>query len=672
MFTCDASAACDDTRGVRGDVRSHPRADGQGRRRPGRARRSALLVAALARGHVLIEGAPGPRQDARRAIARARVGRALQAHPVHARPHAERRHRLERLRPRRRARSRSSPGRSSAQLLLADEINRAPAKTQSALLEAMQDRQVTVDGTSRPLPAPFVVIATQNPVESQGTYPLPEAQLDRFLVKLTVADPPRDVEQRIVQEPRDGLRPDRSLARSRPVTSPEELARDAARSRSASASTTRSSPTSSSSCARTREDRAIELGASPRASIALMKAAQVVAASEGRDFVTPDDVKPMAKPVLRHRVMLHPDAELQGITADERIDDILRAAPVPRAPSRRPPPHPPAPGERVIVVPTRRFVVLAFVATAIATRRGLRARASIAAWIALDGAHRRSWPRVDALAGARTARRGRAQGRADLLGRSREPRHAPPPQHERARAPRHGDGRSDRRRDHRPACPVTSRSRRTASVTLRYEITPTRRGKRSLGAVTVRYALPLGLLAAAGAHRAARRTSTSTPTSTPRARSRCCAARAARTRASGSLRVRGGDTEFERLRPYQRRRRDPARRLARVGAPRRSRRAAVPGRVEPERRLRDRHRPRHARRERRASPASITRSTPRSSRPTSRCAAATRPGSSRSTTSRGASCGPPAAAPADASSRAPSTRSTPVSPPPTTAPRWSS
>lgn len=221
------------------------------------------------------------------------------------------------------------PGPVFCQLLLADEINRAPAKTQSALLEAMQDHQVTVDGVSRPLPSPFVVVATQNPVESQGTYPLPEAQLDRFLVKLTVSEPPREEELRIVMNHAAGFDPT-DLSALGAVTSPEELVAmraAAARVRVDEAivgyvvDLTR----------RTREDRSIELGASPRASIAMVKAAQVVAASEGRDFVTPDDIKPVAKAVLRHRIMLHPDAELQGMTADHRVDEILRSAPVPRA-----------------------------------------------------------------------------------------------------------------------------------------------------------------------------------------------------------------------------------------------------------------------------------------------------------------------------------------------------
>src|ERR1019366_5890908 len=195
------------------------------------------------------------------------------------------------------------PGPIFAHLILADEINRAPAKTQSALLEAMQDHQVTVDGTSRALPAPFAVIATQNPIESQGTYPLPEAQLDRFLFKLIVGDPSPDVERTIVRHHANGFDPT-DLGALEAVVSPDAIVamqRHAQGVRGDDAvihyivELVR----------RTREDRSIELGA----------------------FVTPDDVKPMVAPVLRHRVMLHADAQLQGVTADERIEDILRAVP---------------------------------------------------------------------------------------------------------------------------------------------------------------------------------------------------------------------------------------------------------------------------------------------------------------------------------------------------------
>jgi len=300
-----------------------------------------LLVAALSGGHVLIEGAPGLGKTL---LARsfARVSGAsfkrLQFTPDLMPSDVTGSSVLDREK----GSFTFIPGPIFCQLLLADEINRAPAKTQSALLEAMQDHQVTVDGVSRPLPQPFTVVATQNPVESQGTYPLPEAQLDRFLMKLTVTDPPRDMEQRIVKNHATGFDPT-DLRALEATTSPDELL--VMRGAAARVRVDDAIIEYVVELARkTREDRAIELGASPRASIAMMKAAQVIAASEGRDFVTPDDVKPIAKPVLRHRVMLHPDAELQGITADERIDDILRTVPVPRAAKApQPPPPPPAP-----------------------------------------------------------------------------------------------------------------------------------------------------------------------------------------------------------------------------------------------------------------------------------------------------------------------------------------
>lgn len=286
-----------------------------------------VLVALLARGHALIEGVPG--------LGKTLVARALASvsglgfKRIQFTPD---------LMPsdvtgssifdRDAGAFRFVAGPVFAQLLLADEINRAPAKTQAALLEAMQDHQVTVDGVSRPLPKPFCVLATQNPVESQGTYPLPEAQLDRFLVKLLVNDPPRDVEHTIVRHHADGFDPT-DLSALQAVANPgelQEMQEAAARVRVDDAVVGYIVDV----VRHTREDRALELGASPRASIALLRAAQVVAASTGRSFVTPDDVKPMALPVLRHRVLLHPDAQLQGVTPDERILEILRNAPVPR------------------------------------------------------------------------------------------------------------------------------------------------------------------------------------------------------------------------------------------------------------------------------------------------------------------------------------------------------
>jgi MoxR-like ATPase len=286
-----------------------------------------VLVGALARGHVLIEGAPGLGKTlVARALARASgcAFKRIQFTPD--------------LMPsditgssvfdRQTSAFTFIAGPIFAELVLADEINRAPAKTQSALLEAMQDRQVTVDGASRPLPSPFVVVATQNPIESQGTYPLPEAQLDRFLFKLTVGDPPRETETAIVRRHADGFDPS-DLSALMAVVGPTEVA-----AMQAFADKIRVDDTIVEYVVdvvrRTRDDRAIEIGASPRASIALMKAGQVIAASAGRSFVTPDDVKPMFAPVLRHRVLLHPDAQLQGVTPDDRIADIVKGAPVPR------------------------------------------------------------------------------------------------------------------------------------------------------------------------------------------------------------------------------------------------------------------------------------------------------------------------------------------------------
>ncbi len=286
-----------------------------------------LLVATIARGHVLIEGAPGLGKTlVARALAqvsgcgfkRIQFTPDLMPSDVTGSSIFERET----------SQFRFVAGPVFTQLLLADEINRAPAKTQSSLLEAMQDRTVTVDGVSRPLPEPFVVVATQNPIESQGTYPLPEAQLDRFLFKLAVLSPPADVERAIVRRHADGFDPS-DLSALGSVTDAEELI-----AMQRFASTVRVDDAVIGYLVdvvrKTREDSAIEVGASPRASLAMLAAARVVAASEGRSFVTPDDVKPMAKPVLRHRVLLHPDAQLQGVSADDRIDDALRRTPVPR------------------------------------------------------------------------------------------------------------------------------------------------------------------------------------------------------------------------------------------------------------------------------------------------------------------------------------------------------
>jgi MoxR-like ATPase len=216
------------------------------------------------------------------------------------------------------------------QLLLADEINRAPAKTQSALLEAMQDLAVTTDGVTRALPQPFFVIATQNPIESQGTYPLPEAQLDRFLMKLHVRHPAPAVEKIILRNHAQGFQPAHleSMQLAKAASAEDIMAMRHALYTVRVDDGVLEYITDIVNKSRTH--RSVYLGASPRGSIGLLSAARARAATEGRDFVVPDDVKALAGPVLRHRVILHPDAEIEGISTDDCVEEILREAKVPR------------------------------------------------------------------------------------------------------------------------------------------------------------------------------------------------------------------------------------------------------------------------------------------------------------------------------------------------------
>ncbi|WP_037666640.1 AAA family ATPase, partial [Streptomyces afghaniensis] len=222
------------------------------------------------------------------------------------------------------------PGPVFTNLLLADEINRTPPKTQSSLLEAMEERQVTVDGTPRPLPDPFLVAATQNPVEYEGTYPLPEAQLDRFLLKLTIPLPSRQDEIDVLTRHAEGFNPrDLHAAGVRPVAGPADL--EAARV--AVAKTTISPEITAyvvDICRATRESPSLTLGVSPRGATALLATARAWAWLTGRDYVIPDDVKALALPALRHRVQLRPEAEMEGVTADSVINAILAHVPVPR------------------------------------------------------------------------------------------------------------------------------------------------------------------------------------------------------------------------------------------------------------------------------------------------------------------------------------------------------
>lgn len=221
------------------------------------------------------------------------------------------------------------PGPIFTQVLLADEINRAPAKTQAALLEAMSDRQVTVDGTTRPLPRPFFTIATQNPVESEGTYPLPEAQLDRFLMKILLTHPPQDVEVKLLEHVIGGFdASDLEAAGLRTVLDAEGLLALGVLARRVRVDS-EILHYITSIVGRTRNDAAVDLGASPRASIALLLSAQVIAACERRTYVVPDDVKEVAAPILRHRFLLQPDAELEGIRPDDVVKNILMDVAVP-------------------------------------------------------------------------------------------------------------------------------------------------------------------------------------------------------------------------------------------------------------------------------------------------------------------------------------------------------
>ena len=215
-------------------------------------------------------------------------------------------------------------------LLLADEINRTPPKTQASLLEAMEERQVSVDGTPRALPDPFMVVATQNPVEYEGTYPLPEAQLDRFLLKLVLPVPPREDEIEIMRRHAHRFNPrDLHGAGLRPVASPADLA--AARAEGAEVAVDEAVLAYAVAIVRApRVSPSLKLGVSPRGATALLAASRAWAWLSGRTFVTPDDVKALALPTLRHRVSLRPEAELEGISTQQVIGSVLSNVPVPR------------------------------------------------------------------------------------------------------------------------------------------------------------------------------------------------------------------------------------------------------------------------------------------------------------------------------------------------------
>jgi MoxR-like ATPase len=290
---------------------------------------TGLVVALLCRGHVLLEGVPG--------VAKTLLVRALSAaldldtKRVQFTPD---------LMPgdvtgslvydARTAEFSFREGPVFTNLLLADEINRTPPKTQASLLEAMEERQVSVDGRPRPLPEPFVVAATQNPVEYEGTYPLPEAQLDRFLLKLAIPLPEREEEVEVLARHAAGFDPrDLTAAGVRPVAGAADLA-------AATAAVRRVEMAREvlgyvvDVCRATRTSPSLRLGASPRGATALLATSRAWAWLSGRDYVTPDDVKALARPTLRHRIQLRAEAELEGVTVDAVLDSVLDAVPVPR------------------------------------------------------------------------------------------------------------------------------------------------------------------------------------------------------------------------------------------------------------------------------------------------------------------------------------------------------
>jgi MoxR-like ATPase len=284
-----------------------------------------LLVALLVGGHVLLEGAPGVAKTlTANAVSRA-LGlpfRRLQFTPDMLPSDVTGTMTL------RGGELVFRPGPVFTNVLLADEINRTPPKTQAALLEAMQEQQVTIEGEPRPLPDPFLVVATQNPIEYEGTYPLPEAQLDRFLMKVEVGYPDEETERAILLLRHRGVAP-ATLDDVRPVLDVDELKQ----ARYEVDSTGVSDEVVAYVASIVRETRnlpSVELGASPRAAVHMLAATRAYARLDDRGFVTPDDVAAVAHPVLRHRLILHAEAELERYRPDDAVDAVLQAVPVPR------------------------------------------------------------------------------------------------------------------------------------------------------------------------------------------------------------------------------------------------------------------------------------------------------------------------------------------------------
>jgi MoxR-like ATPase len=288
-----------------------------------------IVTALLARGHVLLEGVPGVAKTLlSRAMARC-VGaqfKRVQCTPdlmpaditgTNVFDMQEKAFRLVK-------------GPIFTNVLLVDEINRTPPKTQSALLQAMQEHTVTIDGTDYPLDGVFFVLATQNTIEYEGTYPLPEAQLDRFLMKVDVGYPNVAAEDAILKMHLKGADPQDLQAAG--VSQVVTLAQLAEVEQELIRQTVRDEIITyiGELARRTRQSPHTTLGASPRAAVALLRCAQIRAAAQGRDFVTPDDVQDMVRPVLRHRIILKPEAEVEGLTVDGLLNGVVSAVPVPR------------------------------------------------------------------------------------------------------------------------------------------------------------------------------------------------------------------------------------------------------------------------------------------------------------------------------------------------------
>jgi MoxR-like ATPase len=290
---------------------------------------SGLVAALLVRGHVLLEGVPGVAKTLLvKTLARSLD---LSFKRVQFTPDLMPSDVLGQMVFQQRDGSfRFREGPVFTNLLLADEINRTPPKTQAALLEAMEERQVTVEGEGIELPDPFLVVATQNPVEYEGTYPLPEAQLDRFLFKLVLAYPTAEQEQLVLARHEAGMDPhDLATLGVRAVAGKDDLA--SARKEVAAVPVEPRVQAYIVSVARaTRQSPSLVLGVSPRGAAMLLHAAKAWAWLAGKQFVTPDEVKAVAKPTLRHRIELRPEVELEGVTADGVLDGVLASVPVPR------------------------------------------------------------------------------------------------------------------------------------------------------------------------------------------------------------------------------------------------------------------------------------------------------------------------------------------------------